>query len=210
MKNTDFKTVNFLFAGVGGQGVLLASDILSEAAHIANYDVKKSDIHGMSQRGGSVISQVRFGKKVYSPIIKDREVDFLIGFEILETLRCLNMLAKDAKIIVNNQKIYPISIYSSLPPFSKGGEGGFSDRNIYPENGFELIKKGFKDAELIQGIMLAESAGDNKTVNLVLLGRLSNYLPFEQNVWEGVIKRSVPPSTVERNIHAFRLGKRSK
>lgn len=197
LKNADSKTVNLLFAGVGGQGVLLASDILSEAAHITGYDVKKSDIHGMSQRGGSVISQVRFGKKVYSPIIKDREVDFLIGFEILETLRCLNMLAKDAKIIVNNQKIHPISI-------------NFNGKIRYPENGFELIKKGFKDAELIQGITLAESAGDNKTVNLVLLGRLSNYLPFEQNVWEGIIKRSVPPSTVERNIHAFRLGKRSK
>lgn len=190
--------------------MLLASDILSEAAHIANYDVKKSDIHGMSQRGGSVISQVRFGEKVYSPVVKGSEVDFLIGFEILETLRCLNMLSKDAKVIVNNQKIHPISIYSSLPPFSKGGEGGFLDRNIYPENGFKLIKKGFKDAELIEGIMLAERAGDNKTVNLVLLGRLSNYLPFEQNLWEGVIKRSVPPSTVERNIHAFRLGKRLK
>jgi indolepyruvate ferredoxin oxidoreductase beta subunit len=197
LKNADSKTVNLLFTGVGGQGVLLASDILSEAAHIAGYDVKKSDIHGMAQRGGSVISQVRFGKKVFSPIIKDREVDFLIGFEILEALRCLNMLAKDAKIIVNNQKIHPISI-------------NFNGKIGYPENGFELIKKDFKNAELIQGIMLAESAGDNKTVNLVLLGKLSNYLPFEQNVWEGVIKRSVPPSTVERNIHAFRLGKRSK
>lgn len=199
MKKADFKTVNLLFAGVGGQGVLLASDILSEVAHIANYDVKKSDIHGMAQRGGSVISQVRFGEKVYSPIIKDSEVDFLIGFEILEALRCLNMLSKDAKIIVNNQKIYPISIYSSSPPFS-----------IYPENGFELIKKDFKDAEFIDGISLAEKTGDSKSVNLILLGRLSNYLIFEQNLWEGVIKRSVPPSTVERNIHAFKLGKRSK
>ncbi len=196
-KKSVIKTINLLFTGVGGQGVLLASDILSEAAHIANYDVKKSDIHGMSQRGGSVISQVRFGEKVYSPIVKGSEVDFLIGFEILETLRCLNMLSKDAKIIVNNQKIRPISI-------------NFNEKVKYPENGFELIKKGVKDAELIEGIMLAERAGDSKTVNLVLLGRLSNYLPFEQNLWEGVIKRSVPPSTVERNIHAFRIGKRSK
>ena len=196
-KKSVIKTINLLFTGVGGQGVLLASDILSEAAHIANYDVKKSDIHGMSQRGGSVISQVRFGEKVYSPVVKGSEVDFLIGFEILETMRCLNMLSKDAKIIVNNQKIHPISI-------------NFNEKVKYPENGFELIKKGFKDAELIEGIMLAERAGDSKTVNLVLLGRLSNYLPFEQNLWEGVIKRSVPPSTVERNIHAFRLGKRLK
>lgn len=197
LKNTDSKTVNLLFAGVGGQGVLLASDILSEAAHISGYDVKKSDIHGMAQRGGSVVSQVRFGKKVYSPVIKSNEVDFLIGFEILEALRCLNLLVMDAKIIVNNQKIHPISI-------------NFNGKVKYPENGFELIKKGFKDAELIEGIELAKRAGDSKTVNLVLLGRLSNYLPFEQNVWEGIIKRSVPPSTVERNIHAFRLGKRSK
>ena len=141
LKNADSKTVNLLFAGVGGQGVLLASDILSEAAHIAGYDVKKSDIHGMAQRGGSVISQVRFGKKVFSPIIKDREVDFLIGFEILEALRCLNMLAKDAKIIVNNQKIHPISI-------------NFNGKVKYPENGFELIKRILKMQSLYKGLRL--------------------------------------------------------
>lgn len=196
MKPAIKTTINLLFAGVGGQGVLLVSDILSEAAHIAGYDVKKSDIHGMSQRGGSVISQVRLGEKVYSPVIKEGEVDFLIGFEILESLRCLNMLAKDAKVIVNNQKIYPIST-------------NFTGKVKYPENGFKLIKKDFKDAELVEGIRLAEKSGDSKTVNLILLGRLSNYLIFEQNLWEGVIKRSVPPSTVERNIHAFRIGKRS-
>lgn len=197
MKKDFNKTINLLFAGVGGQGVLLASDILSEIVHVAGLDVKKSDIHGMSQRGGSVISQVRIGEKVYSPIIKEGEVDFLIAFEILEALRCLNIVSEKCRIIVNNQKIYPISIYSSSPPFS-----------IYPEDGFELIRKRYKDAELIDGVAIAEKAGDSRSVNLVLLGRLSNYLPFEQSLWEAVIKRCVPPSSVEKNLHAFKLGRR--
>jgi len=107
------------------------------------------------------------------------------------------MLSKDAKIIVNNQEIPPISL-------------NFDGKVKYPKNGFELIKKGYENAELIEGIALAERAGDSRTVNLVLLGRLSNYLLLEQSVWEGVIKRFVPPSTVERNIHAFRIGKRLK
>jgi indolepyruvate ferredoxin oxidoreductase beta subunit len=192
----DFnKTINLLFAGVGGQGVLLASDILSEIAHAAGLDVKKSDIHGMSQRGGSVVSQVRIGEKVYSPIIREGEVDFLIAFEILEALRCLNILSEKCRIIVNNQKIYPISIYNGK-------------ENKHPKDDFELIKKRYKDAELMDGFAIAEKAGDNRAVNLVLLGRLSNYLPFEQTLWEGVIKRCVPPSSVEKNLHAFKLGRR--
>lgn len=199
MKEDFNKTINFIFTGVGGQGVLLASDILSEIAHVAGLDVKKSDIHGMSQRGGSVVSQVRVGEKVYSPIIKEGEADFLIAFEVLEALRCLNIISKRCRIIVNNQKIYPISIYSSSPPF-----------NSYPEGGFELIKKRYRDAELIDGFAIAEKTGDSRCVNLVLLGRLSNYLPFEQNLWEAVIKRSVPPSSVEKNLNGFKLGRRFK
>lgn len=187
------KVTNILMVGVGGQGTLLASEILSEVLKEAGFDVKKSEIHGMSQRGGSVVSHVRFGEKVNSPIIPEGEADILLGFELLESYRYLPLLKKNCKLVVNDLKINPSVV-------STGGE-------LYPTGLAEKIKRQFPDCILVDGLALAITAGNAKTANTVLIGALSKQLEIEESFWLAAIEKMVPPKAAQINRKAFYLGR---
>ncbi len=185
---------NILLVGVGGQGILLASEILAKVAFQEEYDVKKSEVHGMSQRGGSVSSEVRFGTKVYSPLIKKGEVDFLIASEKLEALRFAPYLKKEGVLILNNLEIFPLMV-------SIGKEE-------YPEDILARLKKKSSQILKIEASKIAETAGNAKAFNLVLLGKLSTFLSFASSTWEKVISQEVPSHTIEVNLKAFELGRK--
>lgn len=189
------KMTNVLMAGVGGQGILLASEVLSEALMLAGHDVKKAEVHGMAQRGGSVVSHVRFGEKVYSPTIPEGEADILFGFELLETYRYLPLLKNSGVIIVNNLKLAPI-------PVATG-------REEYPEDISGKIRSFYPDAQIVDGLELAEKAGDIRTVNVVLLGALANRLEFTEEIWQQALENMVPQRFLELNRKAFALGQES-
>jgi len=184
---------NILMAGVGGQGVILASEIVSEAMMRAGFDVKKSEVHGMVQRGGSVTSHVRFGAKVYSPLIKDGEVDILFSFELLETMRYLNTLRENAALMVNAQKILP-------PSVTLGKEA-------YPDNIAELLQSRYPQFELIDAPAIARQAGNAKAVNVAFVGALSRHLDVPESHWHAAIEAMLPPKLVEVNLKAFALGR---
>lgn len=186
------KVTNILMAGVGGQGILLASEVLSEVLMLAGYDVKKNEIHGMSQRGGSVVSHVRFGEKVYSPIIPEGEGDILFGFELLESYRYLPLLRKRGKVLVNDLKILP-------PSVALGQES-------YPEDIPGKIAKLFPGTKIINGMALALEAGSPRTVNTVLLGALSQMMEIDGNLWQEALRKLVPERYLEENLKAFELG----
>ena len=190
MKN---KVTNILLAGVGGQGTLLASEVLSEAFMLGGFDVKKSEIHGMSQRGGSVTSHVRFGSKVYSPLIPEGDADFLFGFELLETMRCLPMLRPGATVVVNDLKIIPA-------PVAMGQE-------VYPADIPAKIASNFPDTVLVNGMELAMRAGNVRTVNIALLGALSRRLDLPEQHWHQALTRQVPERFLVENLKAFELGR---
>lgn len=187
---------NILLAGVGGQGTLLASEVLSEVMMMAGMDVKKNEIHGMSQRGGSVVSHVRYGKKVYSSIIPEGEVDILFSFELLETCRYLPLLRKNAQVIVNNLKIAPPSVALG--------------KQAYPEGLADKIAKQFPATIVVNGLDLALEAGNPKTVNTVLLGTLSNVLDIDYELWIQALKKMVPARLLDINLKAFELGRNLK
>jgi indolepyruvate ferredoxin oxidoreductase beta subunit len=195
MAATD-KTTNILMAGVGGQGVILASEIVSEAMMRAGYDVKKSEVHGMAQRGGSVTTHVRFGKKVYSPLIKDGEVDILFSFELLETMRYLDTLSADPIVLVNCQKILPPSVTLG--------------KDAYPDNIPELLAKNYPRFELVDAVGLAKQAGNAKAVNVAFVGSLSRFFDVPEPVWHEAIRAMMPPKLVDLNLKAFALGREQK
>ncbi len=179
--------------GVGGQGVILASEILSDVMMRAGYDVKKSEVHGMAQRGGSVSTHVRFGTKVYSPLIKKGDADILFSFEILESVRYLDFLKKDALIIVNNQKILP-------PSVTLGAD-------TYPDNIPEILRARFAKVDMIDALETAKRAGNARALNVAFLGALSRYIEVDESIWKDVISSMLPPKLVEVNIKAFSLGR---
>jgi indolepyruvate ferredoxin oxidoreductase beta subunit len=187
------QTTNVLVAGVGGQGVILASDIMSEVFMEAGYDVKKSEIHGMAMRGGIVTSHFRFGKKVYSPLIKEGEVDILFAFEQLEGLRWINHLRSQGKIIMNDHKVNP--------PIVNLGE------MEYPRNIPETIRSKFKDFYLIKGTEIALQVGDLRAANVVLLGAMSRFFGIDQEFWLKTILNYLPPKVHEVNRKAFAAGR---
>ncbi|RMF45939.1 MAG: indolepyruvate oxidoreductase subunit beta [Deltaproteobacteria bacterium] len=189
---TDAVT-NIYMVGVGGQGTLLASEILSEVLMLQGYDVKKAEVHGMAQRGGSVVSHVRFGKKVYSPIIPEGEGDILFAFELLEAYRCLPLLKPSAKIVVNNLKIMP-------PGVNLGQE-------TYPEDVPDKIRRTFPDTLVVEGIPKALEAGSDRAVNTVMLGALSRQMNIPVAIWEQAIRHMVPERYVDLNLRAFALGR---
>jgi len=186
------KVKNILLAGVGGQGILLASEVISEVMLLAGLDVKKNEIHGMSQRGGSVVSHVRYGEKVYSSIIPEGEVDILFSFELLETCRYLPLLRKNGRVVVCDWKISP-------PGVARGVQA-------YPENLAEKICQQFPASVVIDGLNLALTAGNAKTVNTVLLGALSNILPFKRELWLEALQKMIPARLMDVNLKAFELG----
>ena len=189
------KTVSVMIVGVGGQGSLLASKLLGRLLVDEGYDVKVSEVHGMSQRGGSVVTYVRFGDKVYSPIITDGEADIIISFEKLEAGRYAKYLKKDGKIIVNTQQIEPMPVIIGAAQ--------------YPENVLdELTEKGVS-VDALDALSLAEQAGSSKAVNIVLMGKLSNYFDFTEEDWMTAIEQSVPAKFLELNKKAFVLGRKA-
>jgi indolepyruvate ferredoxin oxidoreductase beta subunit len=189
----DQMTTNILVAGVGGQGVILASDIMSEVFMEAGYDVKKSEVHGMAMRGGIVTSHFRFGKKVYSPLIKEGEVDILFSFEQLEGLRWINHLRPNGKIVMNDHKINP--------PAVNLGE------MEYPKAIPERIKSKFKEFYLVQGTEIASQLGDIRAANVVLLGAISKFFEVNEDLWLKTILNYLPPKVHELNRKAFSAGR---
>jgi indolepyruvate ferredoxin oxidoreductase beta subunit len=187
----DVKSI--LLAGVGGQGILRASDILCLAFMASGLDVKKSEVHGMAQRGGCVTSHVRYGQKVYSPIAKKGDVDILVSFEKLEALRYLDYLKPQATIIINEEEIYPPSV-------------NFGDAK-YPENIYDRVSLHFKTVKMINALDLARKAGNIRAVNTVLLGVLSTFLDLKSDLWEEVLQKAFPSKSLEANLKAFNLGK---
>ncbi len=190
------ETKNIIIVGVGGQGSLLASKILGDLLLREGYDVKVSEVHGMSQRGGSVITYVRFGDKVYSPLVDEGEADYIVSFEILETARWLAYLKPGGQIVTNTQQIDP------MPVITGAAE--------YPAGLVEKIKgKGVK-IDAMDCLSLAKEAGSVKAVNIVLLGRLSHYFDIAEEKWQEVLIANVPPKFLEINRKAFELGKNHK
>ncbi|PKN06677.1 MAG: indolepyruvate oxidoreductase subunit beta [Deltaproteobacteria bacterium HGW-Deltaproteobacteria-7] len=181
-----------LFAGVGGQGILRASDIMCMAMMEAGFDVKKSEVHGMAQRGGCVNSDVRYGYKVYSPLAEAGSGEILVSFEKMEALRYLKFLSKDASIIVNTEEIYPPSV-------------NMGDAS-YPSDVIGFLEKHYPKVIAFNAADLALKAGNIKAANVVLLGAVSNLLKVEKSVWESVIKKSFPQKLVKLNLDAFQMG----
>lgn len=189
------ETKNIIIVGVGGQGSLLASKILGHLLLSQGYDVKVSEVHGMSQRGGSVITYVRFGEKVFSPVVDLGEADFIVSFEILETARWLSYLKTDGQIVTNTQQIDPMPVITGAAK--------------YPENLVEKMKsKGFK-VDAMDCLELAKKAGSQKAVNIVLLGRLSHYFDIPEEAWQKSLEENVPSKFLELNKKAFELGKKA-
>lgn len=187
------RTTNILLAGVGGQGVILASNLLSQVALEAGYDVKQSEVHGMAQRGGSVVSHFRFGQKVYSPLFTAGTADILLSFEPLEALRYAHWLRPEGKLIYNIVQVNPSTVASGLA--------------TYPADIQERIAAAFPRALGLNASAIAEQAGTVRAANLVLLGAVSLELPFTEEQWETVLRRELPPKILEVNLRAFALGK---
>ena len=186
------ETKNVMIVGVGGQGSLLASKLLGRLLLSKGYDIKVSEVHGMSQRGGSVVTYVRFGDKVYSPVICQGEADIIISFEELEALRWLPYLKKGGKLITNVQQIMP------MPVIIGAAE--------YPENLLEKMTAAGLDVDAFDALALAEQAGSAKAVNIVLMGHLSQNFDFTEEEWMKAIEESVPQKFLEMNKKAFALG----
>ncbi len=184
---------NILISGVGGQGVLLTSKVIAEAALLAGLDVKQSEVHGMAQRGGSVLSQVRFGDKVFSPIVSEGETDLLIGFEPLETARYLHFLKDDGVVIYNTRTIGTIGVSIAAEK--------------YPADLHSVIRDRAKTVVPFDGTQLAVAAGDKRALNLVLLGAALLFLPLKESVILDAIKNTVPKKVLEINQKAFALGR---
>jgi len=187
--------LDFLLVGVGGQGILLASDVLAELGLRAGYDAKKAEVHGMAQRGGSVVSHVRWAEKVLSPLIGRGEVDYLLALEKLEALRYIEMLRPGGTALVNDYAIPPVSV-------SSGDE-------VYPDDGRvrQVISKVTKDFHLVPGIKLAEELGEARAANVVMLGALSTFLDVPPEMWLEVIAERVPEKYAELNRRAFLRGR---
>ena len=186
-------TKNIMIVGVGGQGSLLASKMLGKLLLSQGYDVKVSEVHGMSQRGGSVVTYVRYGEKVYSPVIDKGTADFIIAFEKLEAARWVPYLKKGGKIILSTQEIDPMPVIIGAAQ--------------YPENLVEKMQAIGADVDAIDALDLAMQAGSSKAVNLVLMGRLSKYFDATEEAWQEALEACVPPKFLELNKKAFELGK---
>ena len=188
----DSKVRSILFAGVGGQGILRASDIMCIAMMEAGFDVKKSEVHGMAQRGGCVTSHVRYGAKVYSPLAESGSIETLVSFEKMEALRYLKFLSKDASIILNTEEIYP-------PAVNRGD-------SEYPNDVIDYLKNHYPKVIALDAAKLAQKAGNIRAANVVLLGAVSNLMNIEKSVWESVIKKSFPQKLLKLNLDAFQMG----
>ena len=181
--------VNILIVGVGGQGTLLASTVLGNLALNAGLDVKLSEVHGMAQRGGSVVTHVRFGEKVYAPIVDKGQADIIIAFEELEALRYLSFLKPGGKLYVNSQQILPMPVITGAAK--------------YPQNIREFMEENHISVEFVDALSIAREVGNIKAVNTVMLGYLANSLSFTKENWMNALKECVKPKFLEVNQKAF-------
>ncbi len=187
------KTANILLCGVGGQGILLASEVMSTACMNAGYDVKQSEVHGMAQRGGSVVSHIRFGRKVYSPLIEPGGADIVVSFEMLESLRYLPYMNRNTMVIVNTQKILPAPVATGI--------------DTYPEDILERLGALGISVFPVDAFRIARSLGEARAVNMVLVGALSALLPLHEKVYLEVINERIPEKIRTVNTEAFIKGR---
>lgn len=187
------KTQNIMIVGVGGQGSVLASKMLGDLLLAQGYDVKVSEVHGMSQRGGSVVTYVRYGESVASPIIDEGQADVIVSFELLEAARSLPYLKEGGRVVTNDQQIDPMPVITGAA--------------TYPEDLVGKMEAAGARVDAIDCISLAREAGSVKAVNLVLLGRLSKYFDFPEEAWMTSLERCVPPKAIEINKKAFISGR---
>jgi len=187
------KAYNILMVGVGGQGIVLASDVLCLAAMNAGFDAKKSEIHGMSQRGGSIFSFVRFGEQIHSPVISEGGADMLVSLEEMETLRWLRYTHKDTSLLVSNTRILPAEVA----------------REEYPQGVMEALEAQFKDVRRIDASGAARELGNPKYLNTFILGIVSRGLPMTEEQWTSAIRDAVPEKHFEKNLEAFMRSRKS-
>ncbi len=185
-------TKNILIVGVGGQGTLLASKVMGKVFLEGGYDVKVSEVHGMSQRGGSVVTYVRYGDEVFSTVIDKGEADIILSFEALEAARWLPYLKKDGVVVTNTQQLNPMSVVMGAA--------------TYPEDIIGKIKATGVKLVAIDALSLATEAGSPRSVNVVLLGLAAKHIGIDKQIWLDAVKATVPPKTVDVNIAAFELG----
>ena len=184
---------SIMIVGVGGQGSLLASKILGRAAMDKGFDVKVSEVHGMSQRGGRVVTYVRFGDKVNSPVIDKGEADFIISFELLEAARYVEFLKPGGQIVTNSQQIDPMPVIAGTAE--------------YPEGLIDKMTESGAKVDAIDALSIAEKAGSSKAANIVLMGVFSKYIPeISRDEWEKAVEACVPPKFLELNKVAFDMG----
>jgi len=191
------KSINFVLVGVGGQGTILASDILAELGLKLGYDVKKAEVHGMSQRGGSVISHLRWGEQVFSPIIPKGEADVLVAFEKLESVRFRDLLRPGGLALINDYAIEPITVNTAGIP--------------YPEDSclIEQLSQVTGRMHWVRGVEIAEELGNTRAANVVMLGALSALLDLDPQLWDEVLQMRLPPKYLELNRKAFEAGRRA-
>ena len=187
------ETKNIMIVGVGGQGSLLASKLLGRLLLTRGYDIKVSEVHGMSQRGGSVVTYVRFGEKVYSPVIDKGEADYIVSFELLEAARWTEYLKQGGRLVVNTQQINPMPVITGAA--------------AYPADLAAKMQSAGIAVDAFDALSLAEQAGSAKAVNIVLMGHLSRNFDFTLDEWLEAIEKSVPPKFLELNKKAFMLGR---
>lgn len=188
------QVTSIMIVGVGGQGTLLASRILGHALLSQGYDVKVSEVHGMSQRGGSVVTYVKYGSQVFSPVVEKGEADVILAFERLEAARALPYLKKSGQLIVNDQRTDPMPVITGVAE--------------YPSDILEKMKAAGANVLAVDGLSLAEQAGSAKAVNVVLIGVLSKVMGFEEAVWQNALEEVVPAKFLEMNKTAFVLGRK--
>jgi len=183
---------SIMIVGVGGQGTLLTSRILGDVAVSLGLDVKVSEVHGMSQRGGSVVTYVKMGEKIYSPIVEKNEADILLCFEQLEALRWIDYAKKDGAVIVNTQMIDPMPVIIGSAK--------------YPENILEKIKENYPNTITVPALEMAKACGSTKAVNVVMIGVLARRTGIDREIWLDAIRKNVKPQFVDMNIKAFNMG----
>ncbi len=186
------ETTSILIAGVGGQGTLLTAKILGRLLTSEGYDVKISEIHGMAQRGGSVVTHVRYGSKVYSPIVEEAGADIIIGFEKMEALRWAHYLKPGGKMIVNDQKILPMPVISGTA--------------AYPDDILKQLKDICSDLYILDAVSVAGKIGNTKVFNVVVLGVLSRFMDIKMDSWISAMNKTVPQRFLDLNLKAFELG----
>ncbi|WP_304507587.1 indolepyruvate oxidoreductase subunit beta [Anaerotignum sp.] len=189
------KNSSIAVVGVGGQGTVLASDILIDGLLELGYDVKKTEQHGLSQRGGTVNCLIKYGEKVYAPVVSDNEADLVLAFEKLESARWLSKLAKGGHVVVNDFEIHPV-------PVKMGKEK-------YPENIFEALKENIDNLHVIEATKLAEQIGTSRVQSIIMLGAAVKILKLDIHDWKSIISKKVPQKFVEQNLQAFELGLKS-